>query len=127
MRARPGPFLILLLSFASFAQDANQQPLPSAPSAEKYPAKQTQPGPPQDQSAPLPQNESQAPATSQAPASQAPSTPSPTPSNGQNAPAPSPAPPAASQPPAQNSEPDEQLTTIVKQVDEVNVIFTVTD
>jgi VWFA-related protein len=120
MRVRPVLSLIILLTFACFAQDANQ-PLPSAPSAEKYPAKQTQPATPQAQSAP------QTPATSQAPTSQTPNTQPPASSGTQSAPAPNATPPAASQPPAQNNEPDEQLTTIVKQVDEVNVVFTVTD
>jgi VWFA-related protein len=127
MRVRPGLSLILLLTFACFAQDANQQALPSAPSAEKYPAKQTQATPPQPQGAPPPQNASPAPSTNQPPPSQAPSTQAPAPSNTEAAPAPNAVPPAASQPPAQNNEPDEQLTTIVKQVDEVNVVFTVTD
>ncbi|HEX8799627.1 MAG TPA: VWA domain-containing protein [Terriglobales bacterium] len=121
MRVRPVLSLILLLTFASSAQDANQQPLPSAPSAEKYPAKQTQTATPQAQSAPSAQSAPQTPATTSAPP------PAAAPSNTQAAPAPHSAPPAASPPPVQNSDPDEQLTTIVKQVDEVNVVFTVTD
>jgi VWFA-related protein len=127
MRARPGLSLILLLTSASFAQDAGQQSLPSAPSAEKYPAKQAQQAAPQNQSPPAPQSAPPASSTRQAPTSQTPNTQAPAPSNTQNAPVPNAAPPAASQPPAQNNEPDEQLTTIVKQVDEVNVVFTVTD
>jgi VWFA-related protein len=127
MRVRPGLFLILLLSFASFAQDANQQPLPSAPSAEKFSAKQSPPATPQTQSAPPAQGAPQVPAASQAPPSQTPNAQPPASSGPQTAPAPNTAPPEASQPPAQNNEPDDQLTTIVKQVDEVNVVFTVTD
>lgn len=121
MRVRPVLSLILLLTFASSAQDANQQPLPSAPSAEKYPAKQTQTATPQAQSAPSAQSAPQTPATTSAPP------PTAAPSNTQAAPAPHSAPPAASPPPVEKSDPDEQLTTIVKQVDEVNVVFTVTD
>src|SRR5215469_3522144 len=127
MRVRPGLSLILLLTFACFGQDANQQPLPSAPSAEKYPAKQTQPANSQTQNTTSTPNAAPTPSTNQAPAGQAPNSQAPNPPNTQNAPAPNTATPAASQPPAQNSEPDEQLTTIVKQVDEVNVVFTVTD
>ena len=122
MRVRPVLSLILLLTFASSAQDANQQPLPSAPSAEKYPAKQTQTATPQAQSAPSAQSAPQTPATTSAPPPKTPA-----PSNTQPAPAPNSAPPAASPPPVEKSDPDEQLTTIVKQVDEVNVVFTVTD
>ena len=121
MRVRPVLSLILLLTFASSAQDANQQPLPSAPSAEKYPAKQTQTATPQAQSAPSAQSAPQKPATTPAPP------PAAAPSNTQAAPAPHSAPPAASPPPVDKSDPDEKLTTIVKQVDEVNVVFTVTD
>ena len=122
MRVRPVLSLILLLTFASFAQVANQQPLPSAPSAEKYPAKQTQTAAPQAQSAPSPQSAPQTPATTSAPPPETPA-----PSNTRAAPASNSAPPAASQPPVEKNDPDEQLTTIVKRVDEVNVVFTVTD
>jgi VWFA-related protein len=122
MRVRPVLSLILLLTFASSAQDANQQPLPSAPSAEKYPAKQTQTATPQAQSAPSTESAPQTPATTSASPPQTPA-----PSNTHPAPAPNSAPPAAPQPPVQKNDPDEQLTTIVKQVDEVNVVFTVSD
>ena len=121
MRVRPVLSLILLLTFASVAQDANQQPLPSAPSAEKYPAKPTQPAVPQTQSAPSTQSAPQTPATSQAPIGQAPAS-----ANPQAAPAPNAAAPAQ-QPPLESNDQDEKLTTIIKQVDEVNVVFTVTD
>jgi VWFA-related protein len=120
MRARPVLPLILLLTFASFAQDANQQPLPSAPSAEKYPAQKTQPAP-----APPAQSTSQtAPPANSAPPAQ---TTAPTAGTTQNPPASNAAPAGQTQPPAQSSDQDEQLTTIVKQVDEVNVVFNVTD
>ena len=127
MRVRPVLSLILLLTFASVAQDANQQPLPSAPSAEKYPPKQTQPATSPGQNASQTQSAPQTPATSPVPASQTPNTQAPASSSTQGAPARNAAPPAASHPPAQNNEPDEQITTIVKQVDEVNVVFTVID
>jgi VWFA-related protein len=117
MRARPVLPLILLLTFASAAQDANQQQLPSAPSAEKYPAKQA----PAPAAAPQTQSGPQTPAATQAQPAQAPPG-----SQTQTAPA-SNATPAASESSAQSNEPDEQITTIVKQVDEVNVVFTVTD
>ncbi|HKD83862.1 MAG TPA: VWA domain-containing protein [Terriglobales bacterium] len=122
MRVRAVLSLILLLTLASSAQDANQQPLPSAPSAAKYPAKQTQTATPQALSAPSPQSAPQTPATTSAPPPQITA-----PANTQAAPAPNSAPPAASQPTVQKNDPDEQLTTIVKQVDEVNVVFNVTD
>ena len=121
MRVRPVLSLILLLTFASVAQDANQQPLPSAPSAEKYPAKQTQPAT-QTQSTPSTQGAPQTPATSEPSPGQAP-----TPSNAQGAPAPKATAPAAQQQPPESNDQDEKLTTIIKQVDEVNVVFTVTD
>ena len=126
MRVRPVLSLILLLTFASVAQDANQQPLPSAPSAEKYPTKQTQPATSPGQNASPTQSAPPTPATSPVPASQTPNTQAPASSRTQGA-APNAAPSAASPAPAQNNEPDEQITTIVKQVDEVNVVFTVTD
>ena len=122
MRVRPVLSLILLLTFASSAQDANQQPLPTAPSAEKSAAKQTQTATPQAQSAPSTESAPQTPATTSASPPQTPA-----PSNTHPAPAPNSAPPAAPQPPVQKNDPDEQLTTIVKQVDEVNVVFTVSD
>ena len=120
MRARSIFPLILSLAFASSAQDANQQPLPSAPSAEKYPARQTQTPTPQTRNAP------QTPATTQTPTSQTPGAQAPASSSTQTSAVPN-APPAAQQQPAQSGDPDEKLTTIVKQVDEVNVVFTVTD
>jgi VWFA-related protein len=112
MRARPVFPLILLVAFASYAQDASQQSLPTAPSAQKYPAKQTAPPPATSQ----PQTPA---ATTPAPATQTPAA-----SPSQSAPAPA---QQSTQPPAQSNEQEEKLTTIVKQVDEVNVVFNVTD
>jgi len=124
MRVRPVLSLILLLTFASFAQDANQQPLPSAPSAEKYPATQTQPANAQPQAASSTQSAPQTPSTTpaQTPPAQAPAA-----SSSPSTPAAKTAPPAAQQQAAETGDQDEKLTTIIKQVDEVNVVFTVTD
>src|SRR5271157_4512464 len=121
MRVRPVFLLILLLTFASHAQDANQQSLPSAPSAQKYPAQKATP----------PAASSQTQSAQQTPAATAPAPPAQTPAAAAPAPQSTPAPntpaPAAAQQPAQTDDQEEKLTTIVKQVDEVNVVFTVTD
>jgi VWFA-related protein len=115
MRARFIPVLIAVLAFACVAQDATQQPLPSAPSAAKYPPKQaTSPA-------------SAAPAQTQAPAQTA--------APQSSAPADTSTPPAsnlgtlgtAGQQPSKSDDQEEKLTTIVKLVDEVNVVFNVTD
>lgn len=108
-------FILLLLAglpLALSAQDGSQ-PLPSAPSASKYPPKQSA----QPQTAPAPSTE-QAPAASTTTA----------PANPGSASATSAALPgsAATAPPA-NGDDDVPLTTITKRVDEVNVVFTVTD
>jgi len=121
MRVRPLVSLILFLACAVFAQDANQQPLPTAPSASKYPLQKTDPpaANPQTQSAPPAATTPAptAPAATRPPASSTPQT-APPPNTDSAAPAPK---------PAGSSDQDEKLTTIVKQVDEVNVVFTVTD
>jgi len=118
-------FLILLalagLSLAMAAQDGSQ-PLPSAPSATKYPPKsatQTQP-----QAAPAPAAAQPAPTSSEQPAASASGS-----SNTSASSAPGSASAAlpageAAPPPTKDDEP---LTTITKRVDEVNVVFTVTD
>jgi hypothetical protein len=127
MRARCTPLLIFLLTYASFAQDATQQPLPSAPSATKYPPK---PAPPPVNTTPTPpQTQTPAPATAPAPASEpAPQTP---PSTQSDTPAKATGNlgtlGTAGQPASNSQDQDEKLTTIVKLVDEVNVVFTVTD
>jgi VWFA-related protein len=121
MRVRALVSLILFLACAAFAQDANQQPLPTAPSASKYPAQKTDPPAttPQTQSAPPAATTPAptAPAATQAPARSTPQA-APPPNTDSAAPAPK---------PADTNDQDEKLTTIVKQVDEVNVVFTVTD
>jgi VWFA-related protein len=110
------------MAFASSAQDASQQPLPTAPSAEKFPAKQTAPpaATTQPQTVPTPAPQTPA-ATTPAPATTTSTSAAPA---GQTAPATAQQP---AQPPAQSSDQEEKLTTIVKQVDEVNVVFNVTD
>src|SRR5215469_4517176 len=121
MRARPVLPLILLVALVSVAQDANQQPLPTAPSAQKYPAPQP----------PAPQ--AQAPSPVQTPPLQTPPAQTPAPENAPpvaSTPQATPPPNSTPQTPAQaaeNNDQDDKLTTIVKQVDEVNVVFTVTD
>jgi Ca-activated chloride channel family protein len=121
MRIRGIVLLLVVFSFASFAQDATQQSLPSAPSATKYPPK---PAPP-PATAPAPTQTQPAPSsdTSQNAEPQSPS----------STPVETPAQPASNLgtlgTAAQDASDDqeEKLTTIVKQVDEVNVVFTVTD
>ncbi len=109
-------FLILLLLtglLPGLAAQDGSQPLPSAPSATKYPPKQATPPPAQQtQTPPAP-----APASSQQPAA------SDSASSNTSA---SPAPGSADAPPV-NGPDDVPLTTITKRVDEVNVVFTVTD
>lgn len=116
MRASSVLILIISIAFGSFAQDAT--PLPSAPSASKYPAK---PAPP----ASTPPAQAQAPAQSPAPTTT--STASQETPGAASTPV---SPQAAQQPPpkpAESSDQEEKLTTIIKVVDEVNVVFTVTD
>ncbi len=101
------------------AQDGSQ-PLPSAPSAMKYPRQQsTQPPPSQP---------SPAPGTQQAPANPAPATNSPaSPNSGADSTTSAELPGNGATPPPVNAPDDVPLTTITKRVDEVNVVFTVTD
>ncbi len=130
MRARCIPVLIGLFAIACVAQDATQQPLPTAPSTTKFPPKPANPP------------ASTAPAQTQAPAQAAPA-PAPSSDSSQTGnasatpqtPATAPASPNsnlgtlgnAGQDAGNSSNQEEKLTTIVKQVDEVNVVFTVTD
>ncbi len=129
MRACCVSILTFLLTFGSFAQDATQQPLPSAPSATKYPPKQAAP-PANAAPAPAPA-QTQAPAQTTAPAATGDSSQS-TNAAPQTAPAETPAKPASNLgtlgTAGQGTDnQEEKLTTIVKLVDEVNVVFTVTD
>jgi len=135
MRVRLIPALLAVFTFTAVGQDANQQPLPAAPSATKYPPKPAA-APASAVPAPSP---TQTPAPAPAPASPGASATETAPSaavqavaSGQ---AEKPAAPTgnlgtlgnATQQPASAADQEPQLTTIVKQVDEVNVVFTVTD
>jgi len=125
-------FLSISFALSGVAQDATQQPLPSAPSATKYPPKpasppaSTTPSPAQTQTP----AQTNPPATTTAPSQSGDATTAP-----QTAPSDKPANPTgnlgtlgnAPQQPAPSDDQEEKLTTIVKQVDEVNVVFTVTD
>jgi VWFA-related protein len=105
-------FLIVLaiagVALAMAAQDGSQ-PLPSAPSASKFPPKPATPPPTQNDPA---GKSEQPPANSTSPA---------------GAPAASGAQPAGTATAPPSDPDDEPLTTITKRVDEVNVVFTVTD
>ncbi len=99
------------LPFAVAAQD-NSQPLPQAPSASKYPP------PPPSRPASSNPGPTAAPAQSPAPA---------TPQTNQAAPNPSESAKASTPGTADAAGVDESLPIIRKRVDEVNVVFTVTD
>jgi VWFA-related protein len=126
-------WLILILlavvpAVGAAAQASSQLPLPEAPSAAKYPpppsvppASTAQPNdPPAQTSAPTPSATGSVASGSTPPQNQ---TSQPPPSNGTGS---QPATPPASSDKTNNPV-DETLTTIRKQVDEVNVVFTVTD
>jgi VWFA-related protein len=120
MRTLSAAFLTISVALAIPAPQTAQEPLPSAPSATKYPVPQAkEPGTQQPAS-----TQEHAPATT-APSSQE-STPAQAPANPPTTQA-TPASQAPSSKPAASDDQDEKLTTIVKQVDEVNVVFTVTD
>ena len=129
MRVRYIPVLIGLLVLACVAQDATQQPLPSAPSASKYPPKPATPPPAQTQTP----AQTTAP-TASSDASQSSNT-NAAPQTPASVPATAPAQPTgnlgtlgtAGQPANKSDDQEEKLTTIVKLVDEVNVVFNVTD
>jgi len=103
--------VFLLLLAPAYAQSAGQDQLPSAPSAAQ------------------PQAPPASPPSSAAPASSAEPTPAPADKRDTNAPAAKPAPDSAPADTAKtgSSSDDESVTTIRKQVNEVNVVFTVTD
>jgi len=133
LRMKTWLILVLLaaLSWGLAAQNPTQQQLPTAPSATKFPPQQSAPPPPSGTS------QSSTPAQSPAPAPPTPADPS---SSSQVT-----APPTASSQPstsgasdksgtasadrstAKSDNPDDTLTVIRKRVDEVNVVFTVTD
>src|SRR5215813_3553056 len=129
--------LLLSISLAFSATSQNTaDPLPSAPSASRNPASQQS------------TTSNPEPAQSNAPTQSHPSIATPGPAGSSTSPQQTPAanpdaakpdqpqqqpvqaaPPEQNSPPAANApdNPDEKITTIVKQVDEVNVVFTVTD
>ena len=133
LRMKTWLILVLLaaLSWGLAAQNPTQQQFPTAPSATKFPPQQSAPPPPSGTS------QSSTPAQSPAPAAPTPADPS---SSSQVT-----APPTASSQPstsgasdksgtasavrstAKSDNPDDTLTVIRKRVDEVNVVFTVTD
>jgi Ca-activated chloride channel family protein len=135
MKFRMKTWLILVLlaalSWGLAAQNPTQQQLPTAPSATKFPPQQSAPPSPSGTSQPS------TPAQSPAPAAPTPADPS---SSSQVT-----VPPTASSQPstsgasdksgtasadrstAKSDSPDDTLTVIRKRVDEVNVVFTVTD
>lgn len=98
------------LAAAMAAQDGSQ-PLPSAPSASKFPPKQAQPQNP-------PATSTEQPPVNAAPATGSSATPDSATSSAK--------PDGSATAPASDSD-DAPLTTITKRVDEVNVVFTVTD
>jgi len=122
----------ILLATALCAQNSGQDELPSAPSATQQEAKKPKAKPPADPPASPQSDPSPSPSSSQ-PAAPAADTPSP--ANGQSAAPKAEAPPAAkpgvspNQPANQSSSQsdDDSATTITKTVNEVNVVFTVTD
>ena len=123
-------FILLLLaglSLAMAAQDGSD-PLPTAPSASKYPPKQA--AQPQT-SQTVPAAAQPAPATSEQPAANAPANSSTSTSSASANPGAgsttSAALPGGAAAPAPSAPDDVPLTTITKRVDEVNVVFTVTD
>ena len=124
MRYRLILVLAAALPWGLVAQDAPQQSLPTAPSAVKYPPPAPAPPAPAAQPDSAPQQ--------QAPASAQPSSPSsPAPASPQQGTASSPSPKSdaatSSKPAAASGDVDDTLTVIRKRVDEVNVVFTVTD
>ncbi len=127
MNFRMNYWLILALAAALpwgvVAQDAPQQQLPNAPSAVRYPPPPPEP-PPAAQPNPAPQT--QAPASPQ-PAQQNNSSSAAQQGASQPATKSDAAPNTSAKPPAGSGEPDDTLTVIRKRVDEVNVVFTVTD
>jgi len=118
---------IALLLAAALAQNAGHQELPSAPSAVQRENKAQKAAPPPQQAAPAPQDttsQTQAPAEPAKPPAALPPEPATT-STGE---AQKPDSPPASTDAAKNApEEDNAVTKIVRVVNEVNVVFTVTD
>ena len=115
-------FAALTLCTAALAQNSAQDDLPSAPSATQQKPK-PQPAPPQAEPAPVApattSESSAAPSKPEAPAAAAETQPA-----AQSAETSKPAPPPAPNP---TQDEDESVATIRRTVNEVNVVFTVTD
>src|ERR1700719_3070467 len=137
MKFRSLIFLLGILSLSSFsllmlgaqAQDAGQADLPSAPSASKQPSDRQKPAPPaQPQTTPSPESaqQTQVPADPTRPAAVPPDK---QPGNDaeQNQPPKAGTAPNANSATGSSQSDDESLTTIRHTVNEVNVVFTVTD
>ena len=110
-------FLLGVLTAQAAAQDSKPAPLPEAPSAVKQ--QQQAPAPAPTGLEPSAAPASATPAAVPAAATTAPVSPAPAADN--------PKTPPATQKPAPQDDANYTVTTIVKRVDEVNVIFTVTD
>src|ERR1019366_6665115 len=116
LRMKTWLILVLLaaLSWGLAAQNPTQQQFPTAPSATKFPPPQSAPPPPSRTSQPSTPAQSPAPP----PASSQPSTSGASDKSGTA---------SADRSTAKSDNPDDTLTVIRKRVDEVNVVFTVTD
>src|SRR5712692_3300986 len=118
---------IALLLAAALAQNAGHEELPSAPSAVQQQNKVQKAAPPPQQAAPAPQDttsQTQAPAEPAKP----PAALAPEPATTSTGEAQKPDSPAASTDAAKNApEEDNAVTKIIRVVNEVNVVFTVTD
>jgi len=127
-------FILVLLTALPWglaaAQTQPQQQLPTAPSTTKFPPRQPDPPP-----APAATDTTPSPQTNVSPSSAPPSTTqqnsNATPAAAKDETAKASTPPAATPPKppekADTGNPDDELTVIRKRVDEVNVVFTVTD
>jgi VWFA-related protein len=126
MKSRLILVLLAALPWGLAAQNSAQQQLPTAPSATKFPPQQSVPAPTSGTSHSSDPAQSPAPAPSAPAAVSGSSSTAPTTSSAQPAPA-NESSKSAVTPPGQGDTPDDTLTVIRKRVDEVNVVFTVTD
>jgi Ca-activated chloride channel family protein len=120
---------IALLLAAALAQNAGHEELPSAPSAVQRENKAQKAAPPPQQAAPAPQDttsQTQAPAEPAKPPAALPAEPRPAATAADEAQKPD-SPPASTDAAKNAPEEDNAVTKIVRVVNEVNVVFTVTD
>jgi len=120
---------IALLLAAALAQNAGHEELPSAPSAVQQQNKVQKAAPPPQQAAPAPQDttsQTQAPAEPAKPPAALPPEPHPAATAANEAQKPD-SPPASTDAAKNAPEEDNAVTKIVRVVNEVNVVFTVTD